>query len=72
MESGGGVTRPLDRVRIVSFYLRGGSGGANSIVYRHNGRNTPYEVTLADQDDRQMVIRVDAVGTVMTADTPRY
>lgn len=69
--AGGGVTRPLDRVRIVSFYTRGGSSSGNSIVYRHNGRNTPYEVILADQDGRELVIRVDAVGTVMTSDDAR-
>ncbi|MDA0322592.1 MAG: GspH/FimT family pseudopilin [Verrucomicrobia bacterium] len=66
--AGGSVTRPLDLVRIVSFSMRGASGGGDAVVYRHNGRNTPFEVILADQDDKRLVIRVDAVGTVFTAD----
>ena len=62
-------SRTLDRVKIISVTLGGRnefSGGVTSPVYRRTGRCTPYTVTLQDEDQRTMVIRVDAVGGIQS------
>jgi hypothetical protein len=61
----------LDRVRIDSVSLQGGAQvrtGSVGITYERNGRCTPFEVTLVDEDGQSMKIRVDAVGSIRAGD----
>lgn len=63
------VSRRLDAVRI--DYVEVGNQGREStgtvtIVYRSNGRCTPYEVRVVDEFDSATLTRVDALSTPNT------
>lgn len=60
------VTRELDGVRIDSVRLAtrtGSSDGTVAVLYRSNGRCTPYEVRLVDERDAAILITVDALSS---------
>lgn len=64
------VRRTLDRVRIESVELGGGTElkmkGLVSILYRTNGRCDPYTVTLMDESGEDVVVDVDALSAART------
>lgn len=60
------ITRELDGVRIESVRLAtrtGSSDGTVAVLYRSNGRCTPYEVRLVDERDAAILITVDALSS---------
>jgi Tfp pilus assembly protein FimT len=60
------IARQLDAVRIDSVELEHRSresAGEVTVIYRSNGRCTPYEVRLVDEFDNAMIINVDALST---------
>ncbi len=60
------ITRELDGVRIESVQIAnrsGASGGIVAVLYRSNGRCTPYEVRLVDERDAAIRITVDALSS---------
>lgn len=64
------VSRQLDGVRIESVKLasRGGPAeGEIAVLYRSNGRCTPYEVRLVDERGATMRITVDALSSASAA-----
>ncbi len=60
------LSRQFEGVTIVRVALRDGLAeeekGNATILYKSNGTCTPYEVTLRDEDERDVVITVDFLG----------
>lgn len=60
------ISRQLDAVRIDSVELEHRpheTAGTVTVIYRSNGRCTPYEVRLVDEFDNAMVVTVDAISS---------
>lgn len=64
------LSRKLDEVRIDSVQIenkgRDTGGDTVSIIYRSNGRCTPYRVRLVDEKGNAMVTEVDALSSPAT------
>jgi len=62
------ITRKLDAVQIASFTVDGKKGGSKddsmTVVYQSNGRCNPFEAHIIDEFGEEMVVTVDAVGSV--------
>ena len=64
-----GFQRELEQVTVESVEIDGGQAdedGAAHIVYRRDGRCTPYRVRLVDRYSRHATIEVDAMCSVTT------
>jgi len=60
------IFRQLDTVRIAYVDLQnkpGETDGIVTIVYRSNGRCTPYSVRVVDEYDNAMIVTVDALSS---------
>lgn len=60
------ISRQLDSVRIESVELEHRdreTAGEVAVIYRSNGRCTPYEVRIVDEFDNAMIINVDAIAS---------
>ena len=64
------LTRDLEGVRIVGVSTGDEEGdrtaGQVTVIYRNNGRCTPYTVRLADEDDLGVTVAVDALASAVT------
>ncbi len=61
------ISRQLDAVKIDSVQVEhrpSESAGTVTVIYRTNGRCTPYQVRLLDEYDHAMVVTVDALSSV--------
>jgi prepilin-type N-terminal cleavage/methylation domain-containing protein len=60
------IARTLDAVRLASVELEHRdreTAGEVAVIYRSNGRCTPYEVRIVDEFDNAMIINVDAIAS---------
>lgn len=59
----GDLTRRLEGVALEKIELE---GDADGVVYYRNGRCTPYSLRVTDVHGKSVLVKVDALGTVVT------